>query len=153
MSVSIRLGVVQPQAYGENAAPKMLKDALAYIASASDARVDLLLFPELYPGPVSHHVRYKVLEALCDAAAKHGIAVAAGTSIRAATGGAAYHIAHVVIDEHGEVKGQYLRTHPRSHIYRNLYNGNDAYLAFNYEAGSDFPVFDMSWGRLWHFDM
>ena len=52
MSVSIRLGVVQPQAHGENAAPKMLKDALAYIASASDARVDLLLFPELYPGPV-----------------------------------------------------------------------------------------------------
>ena len=148
MSVSIRLGVVQPQAHGENAAPKMLKYALAYIASASDARVDLLLFPELYPGPVSHHVRYKVLEALCDAAAKYGIAVAAGTSISAATGGAAYHIAHVVIDERGEVKGQYLRTHPRSHIYRNLYNGNDAYLAFNYEAGSDFPVFDMSWGKL-----
>jgi predicted amidohydrolase len=148
MSVSIRLGVVQPQAYGEAAAPRMLKDALAYIASASDASVDLLLFPELYPGPVSHHVRYKVLEALCNAAAKYGIAVAAGTSISAATVGASYHIAHVVIDERGEVKGQYLRTHPRSHIYRNLYNGNDAYLAFNYEAGSDFPVFDMSWGKL-----
>jgi predicted amidohydrolase len=148
MSPSIRLGVVQPQAHGEEAAPKMLKDALAYIANAAEAGVDLLLFPELYPGPVSHRVRYEVLEALTGAAAKHGVAVAAGTSIPAEKGGSAYHIAHVVIDEQGEIKGQYFRTHPRSHIYRNLYNGNDAYLAFDYEAGSDFPIFDMSWGKL-----
>jgi predicted amidohydrolase len=148
MSVSIRLGVVQPQAHGEGAAPKMLQDALTYIVRASDLGVNLLLFPELYPGPVSHHVRYKVLEALCEAAAKHSIALAAGTSINATAGGTAYHIAHVVIDDHGELKGQYLRTHPRSHIYRNLYNGNDAYLAFDYEAGSDFPVFEMGWGKL-----
>jgi predicted amidohydrolase len=148
MSVSIRLGVVQPQARGEGAAPKMLQDALTYIVRASDLGVNLLLFPELYPGPVSHHVRYKVVEALCEAAAKHSIALAAGTSINATAGGTAYHIAHVVIDDHGELKGQYLRTHPRSHIYRNLYNGNDAYLAFDYEAGSDFPVFEMGWGKL-----
>jgi predicted amidohydrolase len=146
MSASVRLGVVQPQARGEQAAPDMLADACAYIADAGKAGVDLLLFPELYPGPVSDRVRYEVMDALSAAAATHGVAVAAGTSIKAMAGPAAYHIAHVVIDRTGTVKGRYLRTHPRSHIYRNLYNGNDAYLAFDYEAGSEFPVFDLGWG-------
>lgn len=147
MSTPIRLGVLQPQARGEDAAPKMLHDALGHIATAGEAGVDLLLFPELYPGPVSHSVRYEVLDVLTVAAAKHGVAVAAGTSIKA-NNTVAYHIAHVLIDSQGGIKGQYLRTHPRSHIYRNLYNGNDAYLALDYEAGSDFPVFDMGWGKV-----
>jgi predicted amidohydrolase len=153
MSVSIRLGVVQPQGHGEGAAPKMLQDALTYIVQASDLGVNLLLFPELYPDPVSHQFRYNVLDALCEAAAKRRVALAAGTSIRATTGGTAYHIAHVVIDERGELKGQYLRTHPRSHIYRNLYNGNDAYLAFDYETGGDFSSVRDALGQARHFDL
>jgi predicted amidohydrolase len=148
MSASVRLGVVQPQAWGGAAAPRMLDQAVAYIGEAAGKQVQLLLFPELYPGPISHHLRYEVIDRLRDAAATHRVAIAAGTSIKAPGGPDSYHIAQIVIDETGEIKGRYLRTHPRSHIYRNLYNGNDAYLEFDYIAGDEFPVFDMGWGKL-----
>jgi predicted amidohydrolase len=148
MSNSIRLGVVQPRAWAGETAPRMLEEAIAFIEQAAGDAVDLLLFPELYPGPVSHEMRYEVLDRLAEAAATHRIAIAAGTTLKAPTGPAAYHIAQIVFDRTGAIKGRYLRTHPRSHIYRNLYNGNGTYLAFDYEAGAEFPVFDMGWGKL-----
>jgi predicted amidohydrolase len=149
MTDSIRLGVVQPQAWGGEAARRMLDAAVGYIEEAGRRGVDLLLFPELYPGPVSYRIRYEVLDRLSAAAAANRVAVAAGTSIKAADAGPrAYHISHTVFDAKGEIKGEYLRTHPRSHVYRNLYLGNDAYLEFEYIAGDQFPVFDMGWGKL-----
>ena len=45
----IRLGVVQPRDWWHEKAPQMLQDALGYIEEAGQRRVDLLLFPEMYP--------------------------------------------------------------------------------------------------------
>jgi hypothetical protein len=63
----------------------MLQDALAYIEEAGRLRVDLLLFPELYPGPISHDIRYEVIGPLQEACARHRVAVAAGTRRRCQT--------------------------------------------------------------------
>src|SRR6201999_1924505 len=73
MASTMRLGVVQSEAYwGANAA-RMLQDAVATISQAAQRGVDLLVFPETYPGPISADVRYEVLPELQAAAAKHNV--------------------------------------------------------------------------------
>jgi predicted amidohydrolase len=116
------------------------------VAEAEAQGVDLVLFPETYPGPYTETCRYDVEGPLSDAARRHGVAVAAGTTVETSPGSGAYYVAHVVIDEHGEVLGHYRRTHPGGDIYGPLYRG--AFWNIEYQAGSDYPVFDMSWGKL-----
>jgi len=146
-SEMIRLGVVQPRDYWDEAAPRMLQDALGYIEEAGRRRVDLLLFPEMYPGPISYDIRYEVIGPLQEACARHHVAVAAGTSTPVPGRPQACHVTHVVIDLAGTIKGQYHRTHPRSEVYRGLY-GSGGCARFEYTAADEFPVFDMGWGTV-----
>src|SRR5262245_20129255 len=94
----VRLGVVQPQGRPGEDAPRMLDDALDYVKQAADRGIDLLVFPETYPGPVSWHTRYEVVDPLREAAAKHGVGLVAGTTESADGDEQAHHIAAVVID-------------------------------------------------------
>lgn len=144
---TVRLGVVQARARWEADAPEMLNAALGYIADAGKRGVDLLLFPEMYPGPTTDAVRYEVIDALQHAARTHRVAVAAGTTTPRKDRPGAYFVSHVVIDDGGKVKGFYHRTHPRSEVYRGLY-GSGGLVNFEYVAADDFPVFDFSWGRV-----
>ncbi len=141
----IRLGVVQARARWHEDAREMLTAALRYIDEAGRRGVDLLLFPEMYPGPTTHAVRYEVVEPLRAAAKKTGLAVAAGTSTPIPGEPGKYHVSHVLIDRTGTVKGFYHRTHPRGRVYRGLY-GSGGLVNFEYVAGDDFPVFDLGWG-------
>jgi predicted amidohydrolase len=141
----IRLGVVQPRDWWDHEAPRMLRDALGYIEEAGRRGVDLLLFPEMYPGPISHDVRYEVVGPLQEACARHRVAIAAGTSTPVPGQPKACHVTHFVIDAAGHLKGQYHRTHPRSQVYRGLY-GSGGCANFEYTAADEFPVFDMGWG-------
>lgn len=147
MTSKIRLGMVQPHALAGAAAPTMLGDAVRFIAQAGAAGVDLLVFPETYPGPIAHHTRYEAVPALQLAAAEHGVAVVAGTTEKAPGGPADYYIAAVVIDSLGDVVGRYRRTHPRGDVYRGLY-ANGPWWEFNYVEADDLPVFDLGWGKL-----
>jgi predicted amidohydrolase len=143
----IRLAVVQPRDWWDEEAPRMLRDALGYIEEAGQRRVDLLLFPEMYPGPISHDIRYEVIGPLQEACARHGVAVAAGTSTPVPGHPKACRVTHVVIDAAGKIVGRYHRTHPRSQVYRGLY-GSGGCANFEYTAADEFPVFDMGWGTI-----
>jgi predicted amidohydrolase len=143
----IRLGVAQPRDWWNDEAPRMLRDAIDYIKDAGQRGVDLLLFPEMYPGPISHDVRYEVIGPLREAAARYNVAVAAGTSTPLPGNPRACHVTHVVIDASGNLKGEYNRTHPRSQVYRGLY-GSGGCANFIYTAADEFPVFDMGWGTI-----
>lgn len=145
-SPRIRLGMVQPRAFAGAAAPKMLDDAIAFVAEAATAGVDLLVFPETYPGPVSWHTRYDVVPALAKAAARHGVAVVAGTTEKVGNE-RSFHIAAVVIDRDGSVLGRYRRTHPRGEVYQGLYSAGP-FWEFDYVAADDLPIFDLGWGKL-----
>jgi predicted amidohydrolase len=138
----MRLGVVQPRDYWAEEAPRMLQDALGYIEEAARRRVDLLLFPEMYPGPISYDIRYEVVGPLQEACSRHRVAVAAGTTTPVAGKPRACYVTHVLIDATGTVKGHYHRTHPRSQVYRGLY-GAGGCAKFEYTAADEFPVFDM----------
>ncbi len=144
----IRIGMVQPEARAGADAEEMLVGALAYIAEAGASGLDLVVFPETYPGPVSWDHRYDILAPLREAAKVHEVAVVAGTTEKAPEANErAYYIASVVIDKHGEVLGRYRRTHPRTEVYRGLY-GSGPFWDFDYVHADDFPVFDMGWGKL-----
>lgn len=125
----------------------MLDGALGYIAEAGARGVDLLVFPETYPGPVAAAHRYDIIEPLRAAARRHGVAVVAGTTEKAPGDEAAYYISAVVISAEGEVLGQYRRTHPRGEVYRGLYSAGP-WWEFDYVEADDFPVFDLGWGKL-----
>jgi len=144
---SIKLAVAQAQAKWGDAAPEMLTDAIDYIERAGQAGADLLLFPEMYPGPTIHERRFEVIEPMQEAAQRAGIAVAAGTSVAVDGKPGAYYVSQVMIDASGEVLGYYHRTHPRTEVYKGLY-GSGGLVNFEYVAGEDFPVFDLGWGKV-----
>jgi predicted amidohydrolase len=144
-SETVRLGVIQPRDYWGEQAPQMLRDALAYIEEAGRRAVDLLLFPEMYPGPISYDIRYEVIGPLQEACVRHRVAVAAGTTTPVAGTRHAYYVTHVLIDSSGTIKGSYHRTHPKSEVYAGLY-GAGGCAKFEYVAADEFPVFDLEWG-------
>jgi predicted amidohydrolase len=50
MSSPIKLGLVQPRTYWGDEEPRNLHEARRYVAQAAALGVDLLAFPENYPG-------------------------------------------------------------------------------------------------------
>jgi len=141
---TIRLAVAQPRAFWGDEAARNLDEALRLVEQAGALGVDLLLFPETYPGPYSESLRYEVLGPLSEAAARHRLALVAGTTEETEPGSGDYFIEAVVIGTEGEVKGRYRRTHPAGTY---LYEGG-AFWDVAYEAANELPVFDMGWGKL-----
>lgn len=141
---SIRLGVVQPRTYVGSEARRNLEDAVGYIAAAAEDGIDLLAFPETYPGPATADDRYDIVDELARAARDHGVDVVAGTTVETDGG---HHVSEVVIDRTGTVRGYYHRSHPRAEVYFGLYSGGP-FWDIRYQPGDELPVFDMGWGVL-----
>jgi predicted amidohydrolase len=140
--------MVQPRAYAREEAPRMLEEAIAYVEQAGREGVDLLVFPETYPGPTTHDVRYEVVEPLSRAAAANDVSVVAGTTEKVeGEGERTYWVSAVVIDADGNVAGTYRRTHPRSEVYAGIF-GNGPLWGIEYKAADELPVFDLGWGVL-----
>ena len=144
MTSQIRLGVVQPRTYYGDDEPRNVDEAVRYVRQAAALDVDLLLFPENYPGPFTAGRRFDVLDRLRAAAAEHGVALAAGTSLELDDDPDRFHIATVLIHKDGSVAGTYRRTHPRGPY---IYPGGDLW-DFHYAEADDFPVIDMGWGKV-----
>lgn len=141
---TITLGLAQAVAHFGVDESKNLDTACDAIAQAGALNVDLLAFAENFPGPFTEVNRYDVDDRIRAAAKEHGVAVAYGTSLPDKSRAGAYNITHVVIDENGEHVGEYRRTHPLGpYIYRETPEWN-----FDYVAADEFPVFEMSWGKL-----
>ena len=141
---TVRLGVLQPHTYYGDEEERNLEEAVKHIAQAAALDVDLLAFPENYPGPHRSSGRFEVEEALRGAAAEHGVALAAGTSIETEPGSGKYRIATVLIDADGSIAGTTHRSHP---VGPYIYEGGDLW-DFPYEADDDIPVIDMGWGKV-----
>lgn len=143
-SSTIRLGMVQPRTYYGEEEPRNLDEARRCVAQGAALGADLLAFPENYPGPYRSEGRFEVMEPLCAAAAEHGVALAAGTSIETEPGSGRFHIATVLIAADGSVAGAYRRTHP---VGPYIYEGGDLW-DFPYEEADELPVIDMGWGKV-----
>jgi predicted amidohydrolase len=139
---TVRLGLAQTITHFGADEKRNLDRAVELVAEAGSLGVDLLCFAENYPGPFTETNRYEVESVMAEAARSAGVAVAYGTSLQADD--QSFHIATVVVDDNGETRGAYLRTHPGGpYIYRDGPQWN-----FDYVAASAFPVIDMGWGKL-----
>jgi predicted amidohydrolase len=141
---TVRLGMLQPHTYYGDDEKRNLEEALRHVAQAAALGLDLIVFPENYPGPHRSHDRFEVEDALRGAAAEHGVAIAAGTSIETAEGSGKYRIATVLINADGSIAGTVHRTHP---VGPYIYEGGDLW-DFPYEEDDDIPVIDMGWGKV-----
>jgi len=144
MTAQVRLGVVQPRTYYGEEEPRNLEEALRYVRQAAAMDVDLLAFPENYPGPYTAARRYDVIEPLRAAAAEHRVGLAVGTSLELDDGSGRVNIVTVLIQSDGSIAGMYRRTHPTGPY---IYPGGDLW-NFEYQAADEFPVFDMGWGKV-----
>ncbi len=140
----IRLGVCQPRAAWGAEAARNVDDAVAFVRQAAALEIDLLLFPETYPGPYTNDLRYEVVPPLREAAAHYGVALVAGTTTETEPGSGAFHVEAVVIDAAGEEVGRYRRSHPLGPY---VFPGG-SFWDLNYKEGDELPVFDLGWGKV-----
>ena len=144
MTSHVKLGVVQPRTFWGDEEPRNLDEAISYVAQAAALGVDLLLYPENYPGPYRSENRFEVVEPMRAAAAEHGVALAVGTSFEVEPGSGRYHVATVLINKDGSAAGVMRRTHPRGPY---IYRGGTLW-DLDYEEADEFPVVDLGWGKV-----
>lgn len=141
---TVRLGVVQPQTFYGDDEQRNLDEALRYVAQGAALGIDLLAFPENYPGPHRTVGRFEVEEALRAAAAEHGIALAAGTSTETEPGSGKFRLTTLLIKPDGSIAGTVHRSHP---VGPYIYEGGDLW-DFPYEESDELGVVDMGWGKV-----
>jgi predicted amidohydrolase len=141
---TIRLGLAQVEtSFGQQEQDNLAR-AVDAVRRAAEQGVDLLAFAENFPGPFTEVNRYEVAEPMARAAREYGVCLAYGTSLPDPERAGSYNIVTVVVDDQGEERGAYRRTHPMGpYIYRDGPEWN-----FDYVAATDFPVIEMPWGTL-----
>jgi omega-amidase len=140
----VKLGLVQPRTYYGDEERRNLDEARDYVVQGAALGVDLLAFPENYPGPYTAGNRYDAVEPMRAASAEHGVALAFGTSFETEPGSGRFHISTVLTDASGEIVAMTRRTHP---VGPYIYEGGDLW-DFTYEESDELPVVDMGWGKV-----
>jgi predicted amidohydrolase len=141
---TVRIGLLQPHTHYGKDERRNLDSALGHIAQGAALNLDLLVFPENYPGPYRDSGRFEVEEALRAAAAEHGVALAAGTSVETEPGSGKYRVTTMLIKADGTVAGTAHRTHPAGPY---IFEGGELW-DLPYEEDDDLPVIDMGWGKV-----
>ncbi len=140
----VRVGVLQPHTFYGDEEHRNVEVAVRHIAEGAALGLDLLLLPENYPGPHRSRDRFEIEEQLRAAAAEHGVAVVAGTSIESEPGSGKYHLSTLVIGADGSLAGTVHRSHP---VGPYIYEGGELW-DFPYVEQDEIPVVDMGWGKL-----
>jgi predicted amidohydrolase len=139
----IRVAVAQTETNLQYRAENVVQ-AIGYIEQAAALGAHLVCLPETYPGPWTTPVDYDAMPALCQAAQKYNLYVAAGLIEPVPDKPDWYYTSHVLIDAHGEIMGTYRRTTPTGPW---LYRGS-FFWDFNWQEADDFPVFETQWGKV-----
>lgn len=110
MSRAFRLAVAQPTARAGEPEAVKLADAIATIEEAAAANVELLLFPESYPGPIRAESAMDCKAELAAASAGASVAICWGRIERGEDG--AYRTVAYLTGPDGEELMRYERAHP-----------------------------------------
>ncbi|MFC1916345.1 carbon-nitrogen hydrolase family protein [Chloroflexota bacterium] len=149
MNKSIRVGVVLPETYWAEEEWKNVEPALSYVDEAAKEDVQLLVFPEGYPGPMTgslhpKELSYKPIIALQKKARQHGIYITAGEIEENPEMPETYFLTSKLISSEGEILARYLRVQPDTPpLNAYLYNGKAHLL-----PGKEFKVIETSLGNI-----
>lgn len=138
--MTVRIAAIQPMTFSGQDEPKNLAAALDYVDRAADAGARLVLFPELYPGPVHPSIDFDT-GALYEKAAERQIYLIRGKREPAGDG---HNVCAEVIGPDGESLGVYRRTTPEApYVYKDLDDWS-----IDYVPADDLPVFETEFGRI-----
>lgn len=107
---ALRIGVAQPPARENEDEEVKVEDAVAMIAEAGRSGVELLAFPESYPGPIRVGADHDATAAIAAAAAGAGCAVCWSRIERGEDG--SYRTVAYLHDRDGSAALRYERSHP-----------------------------------------
>lgn len=138
----MRLGLVQPRAHLAPEDERNTAEAVAHVEVAAVLGADIVVLPELYPGPLTMPHRFDPEEQILAVAAAAGVYVVYGT-LEPIDERRAYNLACVATPA-GERGLAYRRTHP---AWPWIYQGGDTW-DFEYVAGDEFPVLETPHGVL-----
>jgi len=140
---AVRMALIQPQSFWGPDEEKNLQGALEWLDRCSKAGVQLVVFPEGYPGPTNPKNSYDALNPLRKRAAELKLHVIAA-NIEAAGDGCHYVSLHLIGPE-GKTIGSYRRTTPQGpYVYHDI-----PMWQFDYKESSNKPaVFDTKIGRI-----
>lgn len=106
--------------------------------------IDMICFPETYPGPWRMPISWSTISKLQAKAREHSIYILAGTAEECELDKNRHQIVEVLIDREGEIVGKYRQTTP---IGPWIYLGGQLW-DFNYKEADELPVFDTEFGKI-----
>jgi predicted amidohydrolase len=142
--MKVRAAVVQPVTPLYPHEAQSLPDALRYIDQAADQGVQILCFPESYPGCWKMPIRYSPVPEVAARAKARGLYVICGDLEDARPERDGVYTLLVLIGPDGKVAGRYRRTSP---IAPWMYPGGK-FWDFPYLTGDELPVFDTDLGKV-----
>lgn len=138
--MNVRVAAVQPKSFGRTEEPRNLESALGYIDEAADQGAQIVLFPEMYPGPIHHSVEMDTSD-LYAKAAERGVYLIRGKRVAAHSH---EHVSAELIGPDGQSLGTYHRTTPGApYVYRDVEDWD-----IDYTPAGDLPVFDTEFGKI-----
>ena len=141
-----RVAAVLPETYWGEEEWRNAEPALKYVDEAAGQGVQLLVFPEGYPGPMTGTVQpkqlsFKPLEALQEKARQHGMYIAAGEVEENPTMPQTYFLTLKLISPEGEILARYLRMQP---MLRKRESFTQRRLTLQYPKVSEVSLFQRS---------
>ena len=140
---SVRIAVAQTLTEVQDRR-KNLEKALLYMENAKAQGVQIICFPEGYPGPWTPPLDYDPIPLLSQGAKENEMFVAAGLIGTVPETKDRYYVKEVFISPKGEVVGEYRRTTPRGPW---IYKGGPLW-DFDYQEAGELPVFDTPWCKV-----
>lgn len=145
-SESARIAMVQPiTMFGVENRDRNVETAERYVEAASRLDVDLVCFPESFPGLWRKPVTWTPLAALQAMAARYAVHIVAGFADPVDEEGERCHNVLALIAPDGAEFGRYQRTTPLHGSW--IYNGGP-YWDFDWVRGREFPVFNTVFGTV-----
>jgi predicted amidohydrolase len=139
----VKVAAVQPAAFAGEEEHRNAEQACAFIDSAANAGAAYVVFPEGYPGPYSGPMENDALQRVRERARARRVWVSAGCLQPGSLPGT-YHIAHVLIDDAGDVRACYHRVQPNHPVFNAYLMGGRHHVL----PGDELITVDAPFGRI-----
>jgi predicted amidohydrolase len=140
---AFRVAAVQPPSFTGAEEHRNAAQACAFVDEAADAGASYVVFPEGYPGPYSGPMENDAVARLQERARARRVWVSAGRLERGSIENT-FHIAHVLIDDGGEIRASYRRVQPNHPVFNAYLMGGRHHVL----PGDELMTVDSPFGRI-----
>ncbi len=140
---TVRIAAAQPASFSGGEEHRNAAQACAFIDEAAAAGAAYVVFPEGYPGPYSGPMENDALDRVRERARARRVWVSAGRLEHGALPDT-YHIAHLMIDDQGEIRARYRRVQPNHPVFNAYLMGGRHHVL----PGDELMTADAPFGRI-----